>query len=418
MAKKEYDWEGGAELKDHSKKKHKVLKEYIAEYMNVRCRLPQQSRFRLAVVDGFAGAGRYNNGEAGSPIILLETIRDAAIEIAIRRGVENMAPIEIDLLLVLNDADTGAIEQCRENLAPILAAIPDSAAQLNVETLILSQAFEEVYPQIKCEIASRGFKSNVIFNLDQYGVSQVSFDTLRDILSSHPSAEIFLTFAINTLVAYLPKHDIEMLRARLLPFGVDVSALTEPEAVLSRDEWLGAAERLVFQALLGVSPYTSPFSIHNPQGWRYWMVHFANNYRARQVYNDILHQNASSQAHYGRSGLRMLSYNPDHNEGALYLFGEEDRARAKAELYDDIPRTVANYGDALEVGEFYERIYNETPSHSDDIHSMMIENEDIQIITPGGGERRVPNTISRNDMILLKPQKSFFSLLFPGGKKS
>jgi three-Cys-motif partner protein len=60
MVKKSYDWVKGETLDDHSLRKHNIIREYFADYLHVRCQLPQQTRFRLAVVDGFAGGGRYN----------------------------------------------------------------------------------------------------------------------------------------------------------------------------------------------------------------------------------------------------------------------------------------------------------------------------------------------------------------------
>ncbi|MDP6690957.1 MAG: three-Cys-motif partner protein TcmP, partial [Alphaproteobacteria bacterium] len=74
MARKSYDWSGGAELDDHTRCKHKILKEYFRQYLITRCQLPQQEKFRLAIIDGFAGAGIYNCGSFGSPLIILETL--------------------------------------------------------------------------------------------------------------------------------------------------------------------------------------------------------------------------------------------------------------------------------------------------------------------------------------------------------
>jgi len=144
------------------------------------------------------------------------------------------------------------------------------------------------------------------------------------------------------------------------------------------------------------------------------MIHFANNYRARQVFNDVLHDNKTSQAHFGRSGLNMLAYDP-RDEGALYLFGEEDRETAVQQLYDDIPRAIANYGDTINVGTFFGDIYNETPAHSDDINEAIHKNPDIAVITEKGSERRRANTIKPVDTLKLRNQRSFFQILFPKG---
>ena len=53
-----------------------------------------------------------------------------------------------------------------------------------------------------------------------------------------------------------------------------------------------------------------------------------------------------------------------------------------------------------------------TPAHTDDIHSAMIENPDIEVLTQVGGERRKSNTIAVDDIIRLKRQMSFFPAFF------
>ena len=415
MSEQEFDWKNGAVLKEHSKRKHKILKEYLAEYLRVRCQLPQMERFRLAIVDGFAGAGRYQCGASGSPVLMLEVLKTTCSEINIIRAAENKRPIQFDVLLIVNDAKPGVIEMCLENLAPVHAAIKDGCERLNVTVKSFAQDFETVYPEIKRMIDSSGYHSSVLFNLDQCGHSKVELATLTDILRSYPASEVFLTFAINAFVSFLPKRDQAELSRRLQHVGVDVKSLGEMDECSTDQAWLGAVEYTVFEAFKNFGAYTSPFSINNPSGWRFWLIHFANNYRARQVYNNILHENSSSQAHFGRSGLHMLSYDP-REEGQLYLFEQEHRNNAVLQLHDDIPRALAHFGDAIEMGDFYQSVYNETPAHSDDIHKAIIENSDLEVLTPKGGERRVANTISKGDILKLKTQRSFFTVLFPQGK--
>lgn len=77
---------------------------------------------------------------------------------------------------------------------------------------------------------------------------------------------------------------------------------------------------------------------------------------------------------------------------------------------------ISRAGDAIEIGEFYEGIYNLTPAHTQDIHAAIIDNSDIEVITPTGGERRKPNTIAVGDTLKLKRQISFFPMFLNGGK--
>ncbi len=406
MVEKRYAWPEGATLLEHSKRKHKVLREYFFQYLITRCQLPQRERFRLAIVDGFAGGGRYECGSPGSPIIFLEELKHAIETININRAAQNLSAIEISCLLILNDADKDVIELLRSNVAPVHAAIKEATPKLDIHIEYLNDAFSTAYVRTRAVLLENRYR-NVIFNLDQCGHSHVERESLIDMMRSFPSAEIFYTFMISSLVSFLQKNNLPLLKKQLGYLGLRDSEYDALDGVMNNTQWLGAAEQMVFESLKVVAPFTSPFSINNPNGWRYWLIHFANSYRARQVYNNILHDNSSSQAHFGRSGLNMLSYDPTHESGSLYLFDVSGRREAKRQLLDDVPRLISESGDVIHVGAFYESIYNSTPAHMDDIHDAIIENPDIEVVTPGGGERRKANTIRSGDVLKLKRQRSF-----------
>ena len=405
MAEKPYQWTDGATLEPHSKRKHKILAEYFAAYLATRCQHRKQQKFRLAIIDGFAGAGRYKCLTAGSPLIFIQELQRATASINAQRAAKKFDPIQIEALLIFNDADRDAVELLKENVAPLMVEVGAGTGLLHLQVEYLNQPFEEAYLDVKRMLA-QGRYNNVIFNLDQCGYSSVDRDTLTDIMRSYPSAEIFYTFAIQTLITFLRKQDSVKLLRQLHPYGIAAGDLEELGSGISKANWLGGAERLVFQTFKACAPFSSPFSIHNPDGWRYWFIHFANSYKARQVYNNVLHDNSSTQAHYGYSGLNMLSYNPK-DDGALYLFDTDGRKVAREALISDIPRLISGSGDAIGVADFYENIYNSTPSHADDIHQAIIASPEIQVITPAGGERRTAHSIKTTDVLKLRPQASF-----------
>lgn len=418
MAKKEYDWEAGAEYDAHTERKHKILREYLREYLITRCQIPQMERFRFAVVDAFAGAGLYKNGEPGSPLIILDTIRSTLAEINVRRAAGNMRTIEFDCFLVLNDTDRIAFKLLRENTAGLIGQIRENPQGLHLRIDFDSRSFESLYPELKAELIRTRYQ-NVIFNLDQYAYSDVNLATLDDIMTTWSPAEVFFTFGIQTILAYLsadPSKNRTLSREDELRQEV-FATLRDGEQAISKREWLGVAERTIFRRLKAIAPYVSPFSIHNPDGWRYWLIHFANRARARQVYNDTLHFNSTSQAHFGRAGLDMLSYNPDE-EGSLYLFDDGSRSRAVDQLHEDIPRMISHHGDVLTIEEFNLGVYKETAAHSADIQKVLIENPELEVLTERGGERRRPNTISGSDTVRLKTQRGFYPMFgTPSSKK-
>jgi len=415
MVEKPYSWKDGATLLEHTKCKHKIVREYFARYLAVRCQFPQQSKFRLAIVEGFAGGGRYANGTPGSPIIFIEELLTAVETFNVKRRAEGMATLDIECFLILNDAEPETLELLKSNMAPLLVAAKEQQPRLHLQVECFDKPFEEIYPTIK-DLLQRGRYQNVLFNLDQCGYSHVTRNTITDIVASFSSAEIFLTLLITSLLAFLRKDNPALVVAQLGFLGVSSVDLSSLESRMSNREWLGAAERLVFECFRHCATYVSPFSINNPDGWRYWLIHFASSYRARQEYNNILHKNSTMQAHFGRSGLHMLSFDPREDTGNLYLFDVSGRAHAKKQLLDDIPRLVTEFGDVVGVGQFYQSIYNMTPAHTDEIHSAMIENPDMEVVTEQGGERRKPNTIVTSDTLRMKRQFSFFPM-FLGNKK-
>ena len=405
MTTKAYNWDTGAQLSDHSSRKHKVLREYFANYLRVRSQLPYQRRFRLACVDGFAGGGRYAGGEPGSPLIFLEELNRAATKINLARVAGGFPRLEIHCLLVLNDDDPTAIAHLKLHVAALCA---DLTPDLQVEVHYFQQKFEDLYPSIRRLLSSRRYR-NVLFNLDQCGHVHVARETLHDITASFPSAEIFYTFAIETLLAFLQKTAPTILERRLSHLQLRSSDFAELAQAMSNRQWLGAAERIVFETFRSCAPFVSPFSINNPDGWRYWLIHLATSYRARQVYNNVLHVNSSIQAHFGRSGLGMLHYDPQYS-GNLYLFDQDGRATAQTQLLDDIPHILSPVDDGLAMASFYQRIYNITPAHADDIHRALIDNPDISVTTPNGGQRRSLHSIRADDIVSLRRQTSFFPL--------
>ncbi|MBC6437126.1 MAG: three-Cys-motif partner protein TcmP [Rhodobacteraceae bacterium] len=406
MVKKSYQWGGGATLGEHSRHKHKILGAYIRRYLQERCRNPHSRCFRLAVVDGFAGGGRYKDGSPGSPVIFAETLLDTIHAINFERTVGGMPKVEVECLMILNDTDPEATRQLPGAVAPCIAKSreADSAVTLRVE--YTQGEFEGMVNAFHTLVAG-GRYQNVIYNLDQCGHSHVNRTTIARLVKSVRSVEIFLTFAVEALISFLSQKEPERTRKQLEPLGLRPGALEFTNALVSRDEWLGTAERVVFEHFRATAPFVTPFAINNPDGWRYWFMHFACHHRARQVFNNVLHDNSSALAHFGRAGLHMLSYNPAHKDGSLYLFNSGARDAARQQLPDDIARLVSEGGDTIGISKFYSSVYPEPSAHSDDIHNAILNSPDLDVLTPKGNPRRRAHTISSKDTLYRKAQRSF-----------
>lgn len=172
MVTKAYAWADGAPLDDHTERKHKILREYFFRYITVRCEIPQQTKFRLAVVDGFPGAGRYRCGSPGSPIIFIEELQRALEAVNLQRAAQGPGPVVIECLLIFNDAKRDVTELLKAHCAPVVAAAKETCPKLHLQVGYMSEDFEAAYPAIR-DLVAEGRYRNVLFNLDQCGHSAV-----------------------------------------------------------------------------------------------------------------------------------------------------------------------------------------------------------------------------------------------------
>ena len=201
MVESRYSWKDGVELEEHTRRKHKILREYLSRYLAVRCAFPQQTKFRLAIVDGFAGGGRYKCGSPGSPIIFIEELRAAAEGFNLKRKAEGMASLDIECFLILNDADQETLEILKSNVEPLIATVAAEVPKLHLQIVYRAKPFQSLYPEVK-SLLEQGRYQNVLFNLDQYGYTDVEIGTLTDISVSFAAAESFYTFGITLLLSF------------------------------------------------------------------------------------------------------------------------------------------------------------------------------------------------------------------------
>lgn len=403
MVKKEYDWENGAKIGSHSKIKLEIIEEYIHEYVRVRCGLPQQERFRLSFVDGFCGAGTYGCGTLGSPLMALRALKSVSAEINLRRKIDGFKPISFEFFMYFNDISPPAIQALRVGVNTFLDEHRAEQTGTTFHVDYFEGDFGQNLPIISQKVLASKVR-NTIFNLDQYGHADVSEQHLRTVLSLTRSCEVFLTFSIRSFLAFISPKKRQDRRI----FDGQISEISLHK---TKKEWLAAVERVVFDEFQSLASFVSPFSINNQEGWEYWLVHFANSFRARQVYNDILHRKKNSQAHVGRSGLQMLRYN-SIDDASLYLFDANSRRGAREQLLSDIPNFIRDCTPeySISVADFFDKTYNQTPAHSDDLNSALIKSPEVEIITATGGRRRAPQMIKRTDTIRLAPQRTFHFL--------
>ncbi len=290
MVKKHYGWrigEAPAQIGAHSLAKHRILQRYIERYIEIVTSNLRQEELKITFVDGFSGGGLYQFDDGyvpGSPVILLETV--AAMEEKINAARTKGFRIDADFFFIdINPNHTDYLRAEIEKTA--------FASELDKSIRIWTGDFNEYVGTIIDFIRAKTPRAQCgIFLLDQYGWSQVAFQSVRAIMSELAKAEVFLTFSVDAMIDYLSEHN-HNLRA----FGeIDVDPGFVRELLKVKDEHTGYRS-LIQNALYGHiqketgSQFYSPFFIKSPEAHRsYWFLHLSKDKAAREEIG-VIHWN-------------------------------------------------------------------------------------------------------------------------------
>lgn len=426
------EWKDGkpALIEEHSLAKHRILREYVEEYIRVLTSgsgSRGQERFTLTLVDGFAGGGLYRNLEGeehlGSPLILIEAVAKAAAQINSQRRKE----IFID--------DEYIFVELRPNIARYLKSVllERHPGVLDSERAVVREgSFDSWLDRIIARIKSRGGGGRAIFLLDQYGYTHATLPAIQRISSELKNAEVFLTITVDWASAYLSKdiadgdiysHVCNVLRApadaspRLsLDAGNHVESIPSP----SRQRLVQKAFHDVIAAQSNFK-YRTPFFIKSPESNRgYWFLHLANHRKANDVVKGLHWRIQNHFAHYGDGGLSMLGYDPKRDSqisrqpclGAGFDFSDTARQFACKALMDDIPRRIRRFhDDGVTFGLFFEKVTNETPANTAILGEVINELVSCKVLVKRGAnhEKRHSSTrLKLEDIIEPDRQTSFF----------
>lgn len=168
------------ELERHTTAKHAILRAYLNAWLPI---MGMHYNSRLVLVDGFSGPGVYQNGEPGSPIIML----NAFLEHSLRDRIK----AELVYLFIDEDrARTAELERQIENLGPLPA---------QVKYDIVTDRYENVFRTMLDSLAKRGSSLAPTFAfLDPFGYSDAPMSLTGR----------FLSFRGCEVLIYVPFPDV------------------------------------------------------------------------------------------------------------------------------------------------------------------------------------------------------------------
>lgn len=422
-------WKRGepAIIHSHSIAKHRILRRYVERYIEVLTSNKRMDRLRLELVDGFAGGGSYyleDTGEPheGSPLILIRGVQAAEVLLNANRE----KPIKLDAHFTFIEQDPATLNLLRTSVTSAFGANFVSSDVDFVEGTF-ERNLNEVINQIKHR-AQRSRIFRTIFVLDQYGYTDVSVKAIKNIFSTLPDAEVFLTYGIGSLTAYAGNiNDVvskiaQSLHSERTPqehidnIPKDATSATFVRTMRAAQPIL----RNIFMGEGGARCYT-PFYIMSRESNRpYWFLHMANSPKANDVVKEIHWGNANHFVHYGEPGLDMLGYDPKDDPEITgqpsleHRFEGSDELRTIQALGEQLPSRIrTRYGsNKVTARDLYADHCNETPASSmimrKALNELCLANELIK--EGASGEERRDSTIIRpDDVVYISTQQKLFS---------
>ena len=407
-----FSWRNGPpRLETHSRAKHQILREYIISYLKVVCQQQRMPEFKIALVDGFSGGGKYEGQEPGSPFVLIQSVNEA--EYLINSSRASTAQVNIR-------ANHYFVEENKDNYIYLQESIKESEykSRLGKALFLFRGTFREhlreIVEHIK-KIAPRA-GGGAIFFLDQTGYTDVSIGDIQYIRSNLPQSEIIVTVSIDWLIDFIGNE--ESLKKTTDSIGItqylDIDEIVKIKKEKSV-EWRSIIESKFSIAFQKAAEYRFfiPFFIEPLYGHRgYWLLHLSSNVRAHNVMMECVWGNANFMKHYGNTGLDIykIAYKPSNGVPLPGMsFTEIERRNHKNGLIEKMPDYIWKRGGGP-LKNIIENTCNNTAADLSlykESLSEIWDQGDIDVRGKSGGKKK-KREIHDSDIIIPNRQQSFF----------
>lgn len=243
-------------LYQHSEKKIELLKNYLESYLNILNRSDHVDN--IHIYDLFCGEGIYQNDGKGSPIIILETIKDIYYANIAKKHIGGK------FNCYFNDIDALKIKKLKSNIAE---------RHLHYPEIGLLEFSEDDYRLILQKLNQKllGLKNDKVFIfIDPYGYKDIRVSDIKDLLKTGKT-EVLLFLPTQFMFRFESKGTPESLKefiSELMPI----------------DEWptsetgVDFIEKLTisFRKVLGGSSFVDSFIITRDLNQFFCLFFFTN----------------------------------------------------------------------------------------------------------------------------------------------
>lgn len=414
-----YDWIWGDPpplLKRHSEVKHALLRNYLIDYFLTLVSMPQQDKIQLTIVDGFCGGGLYQNESGqevpGSPLVILEAIREAEVLVNVRQ--ERRKPIKIDVELICIDDCSYALDY----LGHVLDERGYGGGVAKGLIKLVKGKFADHCGAAIQRAHSRSPRSGrALFVLDQYGYSAVPMSCLRDIFAKLKHAEVILTFYIDSLISYLNEKNLADFE---LSTGMCSSVCAaDLDEIKQSPRWRVQLQSSLYQSLTSQcsAQFYTPFFIRPERGHGdFWLLHLSQHWKARDVMATTHWQHHNHFAHYGKAGFHMFSTGyigkiDDENRLQMgFDFSEVAATVSKETMMAQIPAMLFEGADGMTFEQFFLGLINTTPATRNMVEATLLElhqSGEIIVMDDAGDASKARVKLKADHVLRLPSQRTF-----------
>jgi three-Cys-motif partner protein len=414
-----YDWVWGNPpplLKRHSEVKHALLRNYLVEYFLTLVSLPQQDKIQLTIVDGFCGGGLYlneaNEEVPGSPLVILEAVREAEVRVNLRQ--ERRKPIHIDVELICIDDCAYALDYLKHLLEERGHA---DALRENRIRLVKGKFADRCDAAIARAHDRSPRSGRALFVLDQYGYSAVPMHCLREIFAKLKRAEVILTFYIDALLTYLNEKNLADFEQAT---GISASVrAAEIDEIKQSPRWRVYLQSSLYQSLTSqcAAQFYTPFFIRPERGHGdFWLLHLSQHWKARDVMATTHWSHHNHFAHYGEAGFHMFSsgyigkLDDEHKLQMGFDFSEVAATVSKETMMEQIPSMLYDGNEGMTFDQFFLRLINTTPATRRMVEAALLElhqSGEIRVEDERGDASKARVSLKSDHVLRLPSQRSF-----------
>lgn len=377
------------DVEPHTKAKHRLVEEYIQNWIVTLCGNNMGKRKKVMIIDGFCGGGMYrdpDNGEmwAGSPIRIVRAVEKGLERV---KKEKSKPDYELNAKYIFIDSDKNHLDSLKIHM---IGNGLDSYLNDSEKCELIHGEFDQKLDNILLE--AKKSKCSSFFLLDPFGYTDVSMRNMRDIIDLKKS-EILYTFMIEFVIRFLKERDGKLKKAfeKVLEADGYYEVETQFDNTPAQQEYLKNQTLNLFRKRTNAD-FVYGFSLlHNQSIVKYYLIHLASSVVAQRVMKsamwaqnnlDFLCQHHDNV--YGM-GHKSIYYYEDRNFPRLFDVKETNTQACIEKLDEDLMPLIYS-GEGIQFSDLELQTIQRNPAtikHYAEFVNQQREAKEIQVIRDG-----------------------------------